>query len=420
MLNKKLLLATVIFSVFIVSCQPGSVNINNTNQTNASFGTNTSVNNSENYTPDNGYSEDNLSPIRVDRGVKINESNYSVVVTGVEGELIKLEPEAIDPDGDVVSFNYTKPFNEEGEWKTELGDAGRYLVTVSAFDGEATTRQKVLVEIERKNRKPHVSCPDKITVTETEYVTINCNIQDPEGDEVVTIYRGFMTTKRYQTTFDDEGTHEVYVTSWDKKNVNEKVEETVKVVVKDLNREPKVSFDFGRVINAKEGDVVSVQPNVTDPDGDNVSIQYSEPFNDDGVWNTEIGDAGKYNSSVVVTDGENVVKKVFQVDLAVKNTAPRLEVQDEIRVEEGDRITLDIQTFDREDDDVDVEISGFMTSESYTATYDDAYPGGCNVKGCTAHYTVTVRASDGRLENTKTVDIYIEDKNRPPIFRSPA
>ena len=64
---------------------------------------------------------------------------------------------------------------------------------------------------------------------------------DPDGDLVSIKYSGWMVKKTKQTDFEDAGTHEVHVSVSDGQNV---VEETVTVIVNDVNRAPEVELEF--------------------------------------------------------------------------------------------------------------------------------------------------------------------------------
>ena len=56
--------------------------------------------------------------IEIDRGYELSAEDFEVVVTGTEGEMIRLDPRAIDPDGDDVTFYFSEPFDESGRWQT--------------------------------------------------------------------------------------------------------------------------------------------------------------------------------------------------------------------------------------------------------------------------------------------------------------
>ena len=64
-------------------------------------------------------------------------------------------------------------------------------------------------------------------------------------------------------------------------------------------------------INVMEGDLVKLNLKATDPDGDPLYYTFSEPLNEEGMWQTKKGDGGVYNASVMVTDGDYVTVDYF-------------------------------------------------------------------------------------------------------------
>jgi hypothetical protein len=323
---------------------------------------------------------------------------------GVEGDLIQLKPEAVDPDGDLVYYYFTEPFNENGNWQTIEGDAGQYLVTITATDKKDNTSKDVLVIIAKANKPPVIECPETINVKETELVVIECNIYDPEGDTIVIEYSGFMRESSYVTTYDDAGEYSVVVTAKDKEKASQ---ETVKVIVTDVNRAPTIS-GVPDEFSLMETEILTVMPVVEDPDGDAVTLTFSEPMNSKGIWKTDIGDSGVHKLSVVASDGEGTTKKEFTVSVSQKNTAPKLKRMLDITVEEGDTINLPIEATDREGDELTITVLGWMNQPTKVTTYDDA-----------GEYTTTVIVSDGEFQDSETISITVIDKNRPPIFKTP-
>jgi hypothetical protein len=328
-----------------------------------------------------------------------------VIIEAVEGDLVALKPEAVDPDNDVVKFTFTSPFNENGKWQTKIGDAGQYLVTITASDGKDETSQDVLVVINKANLPPVLECPEEIIVKEGETININCNIYDPEGESIVVEYSGFMKSSTYTTTYDDAGQYSVLIRAGDKEKV---ASTTVNIKITDVNRVPEIK-GIKNEITVMEGDVVTLNPEASDPDGDKVTVSYTEPFDATGTWKTKIGDAGTVTASVIATDGKSTTKKDFTVIVTQKNTPPVLKKINDITVNEGDKIVIPIDATDREGDKLDVTVSGWMNSETYTTTYDDA-----------GEYTVTVTVSDGEYEAKQTFKVTVLDKNRAPIFKVPA
>jgi hypothetical protein len=98
------------------------------------------------------------------------------------------------------------------------------------------------------------------------------------------------------------------------------------------------------------------------------------------------------------------------------NTAPVMKLIPNITVSEGDTVKIVPDAADREDDPITISYSGWMKESTYTTTYDNAYPKGCDKPGCSVTYKVTVTASDGVYNTSQDVYVTIVDKNRPPVF----
>src|SRR3989338_8151177 len=64
------------------------------------------------------------------------------------------------------------------------------------------------------------------------------------------------------------------------------------------------SENVSMTITGTEGDLIRLSLKAVDPDGDKLTYVYSEPFNDNGLWQTKDGDAGRYLSTITVTDGK--------------------------------------------------------------------------------------------------------------------
>lgn len=342
----------------------------------------------------------------------IEFENASYTITGVEGDLITLKMNAKDPDGDTLEFFYTPPLNQNGLWQTKDGDAGKYLVTVTVSDSKESTSKDVLIIVNPSNKAPIIDCPKEVNVKEGDTVELKCNFFDKENDPLVIEYSGWMASPVYTTNFESSGKHKVFVKVSDG---NSNVTSTIEVVVDNVDRTPIFDKHLKDLV-VVETDIVTLKPEVSDPDKDDITMTYSEPFNSKGVWKTKIGDAGTYPVTVVASDGTLTTKETFTLTVKMLNTAPVMKFLPNITIYEGDTVTLKPDVADREDDIITVVYSGWMKTASYTATYDDAYPKGCDKPGCAATYKVTVNASDGVFSASQDVYVIIKDKNRPPVF----
>ena len=337
------------------------------------------------------------------------DTRFAAIVEAVEEELIQLRTQAVDPDGGEVVLTFQVPFNQSGAWQTRVGDAGEYEIVITASDGIDTTSITVLVIVNELNLPPVIEGPERIVVNEGERIDLGIfTITDPEGDDVLVSYAGWMTTRTYTTTFDDAGIHEVRIIAED--TAGNEVVKTVAIEVINVNRAPVLELEQTR-IEATEGDRVRINFSAFDPDGEEVTITFSEPVREDGVWQTRVGDAGEYTITVTVTDGIDTVTEEVVIVLERRNRAPVIILNDEIVVNEGDFIDLKnfVTIADPDGDDVVITYSGWMTSSTRSTTYGDA-----------GEYQVTISASDGELVTTKTVDITVQFVNRPPVFVIPA
>lgn len=339
-------------------------------------------------------------------------SDVKYVITGTEGDLIKLELKATDPDGDKITYTYGRPFNDNGLWQTKDGDAGKYLIKVTASDGKSESSTDVLVVIKPSNKPPIIDCIDDIRVKEGETVELKCNFFDKENDPLVVEYSGWMTSTTYTTNYESAGKHKVFVKASDGFH---NVSKTINIIVDNVNRAPIFNEKL-KDITVVETDIVNLKPKVSDPDGDELKITYSEPFNSNGVWKTKIGDAGTYPVSVVVSDGSLTTKETFTLTVKMLNTAPVMKTIPNITVEEGETVIIKPDVADREGDVISIKYSGWMKESTYTTTYDDAYPKGCDKPGCSATYKVIVNVSDGQYSVAQDVYVTVKDKNRPPQF----
>ena len=53
-----------------------------------------------------------------------------------ETELVNLKLTTVDLDEDELTYEFTEPLNETGQWQTTYGDYGNYIVNVSVSDGK--------------------------------------------------------------------------------------------------------------------------------------------------------------------------------------------------------------------------------------------------------------------------------------------
>lgn len=322
-------------------------------------------------------------------------------ITATEGDTVSLaEFQAEDPDGDRIIYTYSEPFDEDGEWITAEGDAGTYYVDIMASDGVLSTTEQIKIVVVLGNQAPVIDCLSKVTVREGDLIDLDCEISDPEGEEVTYEITGFMDSMTYQSDFADQGEYLVTITASDGDKTSTK---EIEVVIDNANRAPVV--EELEPIEAVEGDVITLEFDITDADGDDVEITYPLLFDEDGVWETEKGDAGEYELTASFSDGYDIVDLDIEITVEELNLPPTLETIDDIEVDEGETVTIEVFASDEEDDDLEITISGWMDDFTYTTNYDDA-----------GEHTVLVSVTDGIHTVSQEVEVTVNNVNRPPTF----
>ncbi|HLD72546.1 MAG TPA: hypothetical protein VJA23_03090 [Candidatus Nanoarchaeia archaeon] len=250
--------------------------------------------------------------------VEVNEKDLEIINVK-ENELVKLNIKVNDPDKDIVTYSFSKPLSKEGEWKTNYGDAGEYVVTITASDGKLTTEKKIKIMVERVNVPPVIGEVKDITVNEGETVKFEPKVSDPNKDAVSITVSDPLKGGTFVTDHTSAGDYEVKVQANDGELDSEK---KFKLTVKDVNVLPEVTGL--KDITVKEGETVSIKPTISDLDGDKVKLTISEPVGPSGEWKTTFSDHGKYVVTVTIDDGKDKVVKNLNVIIEDVNMPPEI------------------------------------------------------------------------------------------------
>lgn len=321
--------------------------------------------------------------------------------TVLEGELISFPNLAtVDEDGDPIIYTFSEPLNENGEWQTAIGDEGEYVVTITASDGKTEVSQQVFLVVEGLNKAPVLEPMDDVVVNEGETITLSSVVADPDGDEVTVKYSGWMDSNEYTTTYQDAGEYVVTVTAMD---ATHEVSQEVMITVENVNRAPVLADIEDSEVT--EGELVTVDYFATDLDDDELTYTFSELLDENGEWQTEEGDMGIYEASVVVSDGELTDTRTFLITVNTANQPPVLSGLQDIEVtlqNEDDTflVVLEPEVSDPDGDEVIIDYAGWMTEATKEATWDDA---GDNI--------VTITVTDGI---NIVEDVVVVSVNRAP------
>lgn len=159
----------------------------------------------------------------------------TATVTVVEGEMINLRLVGYDPDGDDISYEFGKPFDQLGKWQTQIGDEGAYSVDIIASDGELSITKPVKVKVLHLNRAPVIQAMEPIFVDEGTTLRLNPVVTDLENDEITLTFSGWMDRRSRYVEYNEAGQYEVTITASDGQ-ANTSL--TVPVIVNNVNRAP--------------------------------------------------------------------------------------------------------------------------------------------------------------------------------------
>jgi nitrogen fixation protein FixH len=240
------------------------------------------------------------------------------VINVKENEPVVLKVDVTDPDDDLVTYTFSRPLDEDGKWQTNYGDAGEYIVTLTATDGKLTTEQKVKIIVERVNVPPVITPVTDLRVKEGKIIEFTPTVTDPNNDPVNVDISEPLADGKFETDHTSSGEYKITVTASDGELT---AEEVFMLIVEDVNVLPELTGLKDLVVN--EGDVVQIKPKVTDLDEDEVKVTISNPVGDDGVWETTYIDHGEYIITVKADDGKDVVTEKIALTVKDVNMPPQ-------------------------------------------------------------------------------------------------
>lgn len=224
-----------------------------------------------------------------------------------------------------------------------------------------------------------------------------------EEDEV-----GVVESIDEETTEELEPVVEEEVVEVVEEKTKEVAEETAaeEVVKEETTEEVEEEIPEGvTTIKVNEGELVNLAIESEDDDDDTITYTFTEPLNENGKWQTDFGDAGKYKVTITASDGELSTSQDIYIVVEEVSRAPVIEGFDDMTVDEGDIIELKPTVTDPEGGSLELEYSGWMTKSTKEIGYDDAG---------TYEVTLTATSSESGESTEKTISITVNEKNRPP------
>lgn len=217
-------------------------------------------------------------------------------ITVSEGETLVLNPEIIDPEGDVLNITYSGWMDSDTK-TISYGEQGTHQVVITVTDGKSFTAKAVTIKVENANRAPELAEIPEQTIKEGEKVTIIPSVKDPDGDTVTFTYDFPLNESgSWKSEIGDAGEYEILVVASDGTTTSEQV---FALTVEAVNRPPVITL--ASPVFVKEGDSANLNPTITDPDGDEVRVTYSGWMNSN-TRATTYDDAGNYKVTISARD----------------------------------------------------------------------------------------------------------------------
>ena len=317
-----------------------------------------------------------------------------------------LNYKAYDLPKDNVSDEEASLVDEIARVETELGlDQNSTELQPEDEEDELVVEEVVLPELDDINETDLTDVINKdeithtITVKENELLSLKVNVEDPDNDSVMyTFTKPLNKSGEWKTNYGDAGEYTVTLTATDGKLSSS---QKIKLVVDRVNVPPVIAALKDLIVN--EGEVVVVEPKVTDPNSDAVSVAISEPLKS-GKFMTDHTSAGEYKIIVMATDGELESKETFSLRVNNVNMLPKISGVQDVTVKEGETVTLKPVVTDLDEDQIKLSITEPVgNSGVWKTSFTDH-----------GEYMITITADDGKDKVTKKVRVQVLDVNMPP------
>ena len=128
-------------------------------------------------------------------------------------------------------------------------------------------------------------------------------------------------------------------------------------------------------------------------------------LNKNGVWATQKGDAGDYNINVELYDGKDWEEVKFCINVKEGNDAPKLTINKNFNVKEGEILMINAECVDPEGSEVEITYSGFSDAVRKRTSFEDS-----------GKHQVLVSCTDGVNVISEEVSVFVVDVNRAPVI----
>ena len=248
-------------------------------------------------------------------GVSVINENVTLAAKD-EGNTVKLDPAASDPDGEAVTITYEAPFDSDGSWQIPYdftgSEASKPVKTkITATDGTDSSSVYVTITINNVNVSPLVNLSlNPASIKEGNNFTVTIDASDLDGDAITLTLKkiegsnveiledSISITSIYERQFSilDEGTYTI--------------EATVKEVATQDQYETTASAYLEVTSESQNED--AIKPVSGDFNGDGLTdIGYLDTDDDNESWHISLSDNGNFNGSAQWPTNFDATSKAF-------------------------------------------------------------------------------------------------------------
>ncbi len=305
-----------------------------------------------------------LAVANKNRAPLLNEKKIVVKET----QKVDLKTLVSDPDGDLLAYVFSPPFNNQGVWETGYADEGTHAAVFQVSDGELDQEFRVEVQVLQINQPPNLtrrfSETSSLDAEENETIKFWVEAEDQDNDPLTYAWSidgtaiSSGSSGSYRLGFDSAGTRVLSLQITDGKN---SLAEKWNLEVSNTNRAPALNL---LPITIREGEKVVLSLPQKDEDGDAVTYAYEPPLKE-GEWQTELDDAGEYSLKIEASDGRLASEGRVRINVLDVDRAPILQVPEVFRFREGAPASFALGISDPDEDETEISFESLPSEATF-------------------------------------------------------
>lgn len=250
-----------------------------------------------------------------------------------------------------------------------------------------------------------------IIVQETERVSLQPKGYDPDKDAVAYAFTSPLDTNgEWQTKYGDAGEYRITITASDGELTSSR---DILLIVNKKEEAPTIeSFSpEEKSLTADENSKIEFSVKAKDLNKDDLTYSWKldgdkTSETTDYLYNIDYDASGSHTVKVDISDGALTSTNIWSVTVNNVNRKPVLEELSDIKVKEGETVTIAPKAADPDNDALEYSISEPVGNDGvWETTYDDA-----------GTYTITVKVTDGKDESSQDINVTVANVNRPPVI----